>query len=262
MSSVALSGIAFSRASQVVLEHVTVSLEAGELVLLTGARGTGKSALLAIAAGLLRPDQGQVVIGGRNILTLQSSSLPYLRRNIGYLPAEPPFLEEETALENLMVALGVRGVDRRRAEGHARAVIEELGLSPHLARPVGQLSPAERRLCALARALCGPPPVVALDDPSVGLDDQDRARITGAVQRVLGQGSAVLCASSDPALVAALSATATRVLELSDGRILGAPAIRLVENIDSDDAIESVETTDVMPSVHIFPARQGSREAS
>ncbi len=263
MSSVALSGIALARASQPVLDHVTVSLEAGELVLLTGSRGAGKSSLLAIAAGLLRPDDGQVVIAGRSILTLQSASLPYLRRNIGYLPPEPPFLEEESTLENLMLALAVRGVDPVQAEGHARAVLEELGLTEQSHRLVADLSAPERRLCGLARALCGPPPVVVLDDPSAGLDANDRARIAEAVLRVVGQGSAVLCASSDPFLVAALAAPGARVLELAGGRIVGgAPAIRLVERADRADPIDTVETTDITPSADLFPARGGSREAS
>lgn len=251
MPSVGLSGIALSRARQRVLEHVTVAIEPGELVLLTGGRGAGKSSLLAVAAGVLRPDAGQVVLGGRSILALQSSSLPYLRRNIGFLPAEPPFVEEETALENVMLALGVRQVDVARAEAHAGAVLVELGLSPCAHRPAAELTAAERRLCALARALAGPPPVVVVDDPSVGLDAQDCGRIGLALERVCGQGSAVLCASSDADLVAALAARGARVLELSGGRIVGAPAIRLVD--------DSVEDTEITPSVMLFPQRSGNR---
>jgi ABC-type ATPase involved in cell division len=257
MPSLGLSGIALARARQPVLEHVTVSVEAGELVLLTGARGSGKSSLLAVAAGLLRPQEGQVVVGGRSIVALQRSSLPYLRRNIGHLAAEPSFLEEETVLENLMLALGVRAVSVARAESHARAVLEELGLSGCAPRGVAALSAAERRLCALGRALCGPPPVLVLDDPSVGLDPQDRARVEGALLRVVAQGSAVLCASSDPGLVAALSARGARVLELHGGRIVsGAPGIRLVGSIDT------LENTDVMPSSRLFPARDMVHGAS
>ena len=137
-----------------------------------------------------------------------------------------------------------------RARGHARAVLEELGLESLAQQPVARLSAGERRLCGLARALCGPPPVLLLDDPSAGLDDHDRARIAQTLRRVLNQGSAVLAACSDPALVSALHAQGARVLELEDGRIVGgAPAIRLVDTGDS------YETTDVIPSPQLFPER-------
>jgi ABC-type multidrug transport system ATPase subunit len=255
MPSVGLSGVALRRGHQVVLDHVTVSVDAGELVLLTGARGVGKSSLLAIAAGLLSPDAGQVMIGGRSIVALQNASLPYLRRNIGYLPSQPPFIEEETVSENVMLALGVRSVAVSAAAEHAGAALDELGLAGCAARRVAQLSAAERRLCGLARALCGPPPVLVLDDPSVGLDDEDRRRVAQALRRVVGQGSAVLCASSDPDLVAGLTALGARRVELADGRIVGgAPVIRLV--VSSDDDIDVSAT---LPDLAI---RGGEREAS
>jgi ABC-type multidrug transport system ATPase subunit len=254
MPSVGLSGVALQRARQVVLEHVTVSIDAGELVVLTGARGSGKSSLLAIAAGLLPPDTGQVMIGGRSIAALQSASLPYLRRNIGYLPAHPPFIEEETVAENVMLALGVRSVPLGAAAEQARSALDELGLTDCADRVLAQLSAAERRLCALARALCGPPPVLVLDDPSAGLDDGDRQRVAQALRRVVGQGSAVLCASSDPDLIAALTALGARRLELAGGRIVGgAPVIRLV--VDTDDDIDVSAT---LPDLAI---RGGEREA-
>jgi ABC-type multidrug transport system ATPase subunit len=254
MPSVDLSAVALRRARQVVLDHVTVSVDAGEIALLTGARGAGKSSLLAIAAGLLSPDAGQVMIGGRNIVALQSASLPYLRRNIGYLPAQPPFIEEETALENVMLALGVRSVSVGAAAEQARAALDELGLADCADRAVAQLSAAERRLCALARALCGPPPVLVLDDPSIGLDDDDRRRVAQAVRRTVDQGSAILCASSDPDLVAALTALGARRLELAGGRIVGgAPVIRLV--VDTDDDI------DVSATLPDRAIRGGEREA-
>jgi ABC-type ATPase involved in cell division len=238
MPSVGLAGIALRRAGQPVIEHVTVALESGELVVLTGARGAGKSSLLAVAAGALRPDAGEVVLGGRNITSLQSGSLPYLRRNIGYLTAEPPFVEEETALENVMLAAAVRGLSTRAARGKAEAALAELGLHACAGRAVARLSAAERRLCGLARALCGPPPVLVLDDPSAGLDADDTAAVARAIEGARRAGSAVFCASSDGDLLAMFTAAGARVLCLQDGRITGgAPAIRLVD-IDEDTQIE------------------------
>jgi ABC-type ATPase involved in cell division len=240
MPSVGLSGVALRRANQPVLEHVTVAVDAAEIVVLTGSRGTGKSSLLAVAAGALRPDAGQVVAGGRSILDLQRGSLPYLRRYIGYLPLHPPFLEEETPLENLMLALAVRGAAPGPAATLAAEALAELALEPAPQRPLARLSAAERRLVALARVLCGPPPVLVLDDPTAGIDGPDRLRVLRALERVRAHGSAILCASSDPDFVSALAGKGARVLELRGGRVLGGPpGIHLV---GSD---ESIEDTDV-----------------
>ena len=241
MPSVGLSGVALRRANQPVLEHVTLAVDAGEIVVVTGGRGSGKSSLLAVAAGLSRPDAGQVVAGGRSIVALQSGSLPYLRRYIGYLPVRPPFLEEEGPLENVMLALAVRGVDPERAAPLAQAALDELGLSLSPERPLAQLSTAERRLTALARTLCGPPPVLLLDDPSSGLDAPDRLRVVRALLRVRGLGSAILCASTDSELVGALAAEGARILELRAGRIVGGPP--LIHLVGTNDTIEN---TDIM----------------
>jgi ABC-type ATPase involved in cell division len=253
MPSVGLAGIALRRGLQPVIEHVTVAVEAGELVVLTGRRGAGKSSLLAIAAGALRPDAGEVVLGGRDITSLQSGSLPYLRRNIGYLTADPPFVDEESALENVMLAPAARGLSPAQARAQASAILNDLGLGACAQRAVARLSAAERRLCGLARALCGPPPVLVLDDPSAGLHPDDRLLAAQAIERARAAGSAVLCASNDAELIALHAARGARVLRLEDGRIAGgAPAIRLVD-VDED--------TDVTTTLLPFPSRSSVREA-
>jgi len=87
-----------------VVNGVSLSVEAGQVTLLRGGRGAGKSTLLAIAAAVIRPGAGRVFIAGRDILGLQSSSLPFVRRNVGYLPPEPPLVNDESAIENVMMA--------------------------------------------------------------------------------------------------------------------------------------------------------------
>jgi ABC-type ATPase involved in cell division len=253
MSSVGLAGIALRRGGQPVIEHVTLAVEAGEQVVLTGRRGAGKSSLLAVAAGTLRPDAGEVVLGGRDITALQSGSLPYLRRNIGYLTAEPPFLDHETVLENVMLAPAARGLSPARAREQASATLTELGLAACAHKVVRLLSAAERRLCALARALCGPPPVLVLDDPGAGLHPHDRALAAQGIENARAAGSAVLCASNDGDLIAHLAARGARVLCLEGGRITGgSPGIRLVE---------VVEDTEVSPALVAVPSRASVREA-
>jgi ABC-type multidrug transport system ATPase subunit len=249
MASVGLSGVGLRRANRPVIEHVTLSVGPSEIVVLTGGRGSGKSSLLAVAAGMLRPDTGEVVAGGRRIIALQSASLPGLRRYIGYLPARPPFIEEETPLENLMLALAVRGIEPDGAACLAGATLKELGLSPS-PRPLAQLSAAERRLIALGRVLCGPPPVLLLDDPTQGLDAPDRLRVLNALLRVRDLGSAILWAITDPDLARTLAERGARVLELRAGRIVGGPpAVHLVA---AEATTENTEVTPVSQAASPF----------
>ena len=111
-----LLDVSCARHGRNVVNGVSLSVEAGQVTLLRGGRGAGKSTLLGIAAAVIRPGAGSVFIAGRDILGLQSSSLPFVRRNVGYLPPEPPLVNGESAIENVMMALAVRG----EAIGNAR----------------------------------------------------------------------------------------------------------------------------------------------
>ena len=84
-----LEEVSCVRRGRRVLDRVSLSVHAGELAVVMGARGAGKSTLLALAAAALRPSAGAIYLGGRNVHRLQSRSLPYVRRNIGYLAADP-----------------------------------------------------------------------------------------------------------------------------------------------------------------------------
>ena len=84
-----LEDVSCARRGRQVLDRVSLSVRAGDLVVVEGGRGAGKSTLLAVAAAALAPPRGAVYIGGRNVQALQRTSLPYVRRNIGYLAADP-----------------------------------------------------------------------------------------------------------------------------------------------------------------------------
>jgi ABC-type ATPase involved in cell division len=224
-----LEGVKLSRGGASALDHVTLAAAGGEIVVVTGPRGAGKSSLLAVAAAALRPQAGAVWVGARNIVELQASSLPYVRQNVGYLPPDPPFVRDETALTNVALALAVRGLPPSSAEREARERLEELGVGACASRAVASLSTPERQLVAVARALAGPPPVLVLDEPSAGLDADDRARLWGALSRIRDVGTAVLCGTSDAAVILALEDLGARVVRLEQGRVLtGAPTMSLV----------------------------------
>jgi ABC-type multidrug transport system ATPase subunit len=221
MISIGFSGVSLQRGGRTLLARAHLALGPGELCVVTGARGAGKSLLLATAAGAVPPSEGSVFIAGRDLGALQSSARPYVRRNIGYLPPEPPLVREETALENVMLALGVRGFGPAEAEHIALRALADLGAEACARQAVKLLSVGERRLVALARALAGPPPIAIVDEPTAGLGDDDRARVAEALLATRAAGAAVLCASNDGLLLEALAAQGGRLLYLRNAGLEG-----------------------------------------
>ena len=223
-----LEGVSYLRAGSPALGDVTLGVSRGELVVVHGPTGSGKSSLLAVAAGVRAPNSGAVWIADRNIAGLQASSLPYVRRNVGYLPPSPLLIPDETVLENIMLALAVRGEPIDSAEADARETLAMVADSAWENRLARSLSTGQQRLVALARALVGPPPLVVVDEPASGMGGDDREGIARALVWARERGCAVLCATSDPSFAEMLVDAGGRQVHLEGGRITGAPAIGLV----------------------------------
>jgi ABC-type ATPase involved in cell division len=228
-----LEGVSILRQGSPALENITIGVAGAELVVLLGSSGSGKSSLLQVMAGVRAPDSGAVWIAEHNIVGLQASSLPYVRRNIGYLPPEPLHIPDETVLENIMLALAVRGQDIESAEADAREILAMVGDSVWEARQVRHLSTGQQRLVALARALVGPPPLLILDEPAAGLGGEEREAVKSALLWARDQGCAVLCATADASFSESLVEAGARQVRLADGRIVGAPAIGLVPTLSA-----------------------------
>ncbi|MCG5055103.1 MAG: ATP-binding cassette domain-containing protein [Myxococcales bacterium] len=224
-----LEDVSLLRQGRSVVDRICFSMGPGELLMLCGGRGAGKSTLMAIAASACRPNAGRVLIAGRDILGLQAGSLPFVRRNIGYLPPEPPLVLDETACENVMLALAVRGASPPQAEEGARKALREIGVCDEAVQsPVAELSWGERRLVAVARALVGAPPLVVLDEPAAGLSEADREALARGIDGARAAGAAVLCATADPAFASQLARRGARTLALEAGRLVGAPRMTLL----------------------------------
>jgi ABC-type ATPase involved in cell division len=227
-----LDGVCFARGGKTVLDQVTLAVNTAELVVVEGARAAGKSVLLAIAAARLSPDAGAVWISDRNLGDLQRSSLPLVRRNIAYLPPAAPLLEGDSVLENVMLPLAVRGWEVDASETGALRALFMLGLDDRRGARVRSLSAGERQLVALARALAGAPPLLILDEPVAGLGAEDRERVVTTLAAVRGDGSAILCATSDSAFAQALAHRSARRVLLAEGRLSGGlPGISLVPRL-------------------------------
>jgi ABC-type ATPase involved in cell division len=223
-----LEGIGCLRNGNAVLDGVTFGVSSGELVVLEGSPASGKSTLLEVAATIRQPERGAMWFAGRNTTALQKTSLPFVRRNIGYYVADALLVEEDTALANVMAALAVRGERLAAAEEGARGALALVRAGDLANRPVASLSSGQKRMVALARTLAGPPPLVVADEPAALLGDEARTVVVAALAAARDAGSAVLVATADSPLANAFVAASGRRIHLADGRVVGAPAVELV----------------------------------
>ena len=136
-----------------ILRGCSLTIHAGETVALIGPSGSGKSTLLHSAGLLEKPDQGQVLIGGRDAMLLDDAERTALRRRtIGFVYQFHHLLPEFSALENIVLPQMIAGVGRKDAEHRARDLLEKIGLSARADNRPGKLSGGEQQRVAIARA--------------------------------------------------------------------------------------------------------------
>lgn len=197
-------GVARRFGRMVALARLDARLEPGLLTVVTGPSGSGKSTLLALLAGLDLPDEGDVLVDGLSLVTLDREERAAFRRDrvavVGQSPGLSGFL---TGRENVELALALSGEDRLAAHERAGDALALVGLAEHGDRPVDRLSGGERERVALARAIAAAPAVLLADEPTARLD----LGTTIAVGELLADlarehGTTVVCATHDPALIA------------------------------------------------------------
>jgi ABC-type ATPase involved in cell division len=207
---------------QVVLDAVSAEARAGELVVIEGSRGAGKTTLMEVMAARRRPDGGQVWIAGHDVTTLQRDSLPFVRRNIGVAAVAPRFLPGLDVLENVMLPLYARAESMEWAREAALRALGKVGIAGLAMRDPATLSGSARRLAGIARALAGAPPLLLLDDPSASLVPADSGAVLSALLGSVESGAAAICVSSDGAFTAAAVRAGARRLHIEAGRLLPA----------------------------------------
>lgn len=196
------------------LDGATFEIGTGVTGLL-GPNGAGKTTLLRILATVAAPDSGTVSVFGRN--PASPAERTEIRRRLGYLPQDPGFQRGFSVFEFIdYVAILKEMTNRRRRHDEVRRVIEAVDLTSVSGKRVRALSGGMRRRTALAAALLGEPQMLVLDEPTAGLDPEQRLRFRDLVSRA-GEGRAVLLSTHQTEDVAALCQD---VVVLDRGRVL------------------------------------------
>ncbi|HEV2088346.1 MAG TPA: ABC transporter ATP-binding protein [Cryptosporangiaceae bacterium] len=173
-----------------VLSDVNFSLEPGVTGLL-GPNGAGKTTLIRMLATVLAPDSGKLRLLGRNPQSADDRLA--IRRQLGYMPQEPGFYRHFTAFEFVdYVAILKEMTDRRVRHDEVRRVLDRVGLADVAQRKIRKLSGGMRRRVALAQALLGDPELLILDEPTAGLDPEQRLRFREIVSSCVGRQTVVL----------------------------------------------------------------------
>jgi ABC-type lipoprotein export system ATPase subunit len=229
LQSVAKSYRRGLRESQV-LRDASLEVQAGSLVSVYGARNSGKTTLLKLAAGFETPDRGQVVFDGVDLAAMSEREQARIHRGqIGWVEREGPHTPELTVGDYVALPL-YRELDRRSAHRRAHEALAGYGIDEHAGDHWEDLSESARILAAIAQAMVRRPRLLIADDPTAGLGIIDRERVCAVLRSAADDhGLGVLMAVPDmPAML-----QAHQVLLLSRGRLL-APAERLASGGGDD----------------------------
>ena len=183
------------------LRDVSLCVERGEFVFLTGSSGAGKTSLLRLLFAAQKPAAGQVLVSGRNLSRLSASQVPQLRREIGVIFQDFKLLPDRTVFENVAVTLEIAGASRREIRARVWSILKRLGLGHRLDHRPRALSGGEQQRVAIARALVNDPPLVLADEPTGNLDPDLARDIMGIIADAHARGTTVVVATHDPTLI-------------------------------------------------------------
>jgi cell division transport system ATP-binding protein len=199
------------------LHDVSIALQKGEFVFLTGSSGAGKTTLLKLLFSAERPSEGQILVLGRNIARLRERAVPALRRRIGVVFQDFKLLNRLTIEDNVALALEVVGVPRREARARAFRMLKQVGLQHRRYHHPLSLSGGEQQRVAIARALVNEPEILLADEPTGNLDGDLTLEVMDLIASATTRGTTVIVATHNLSLI---DRYGKRTIRLEGGRIV------------------------------------------
>ena len=197
--------------ANVALDRVSFSVKSGEIAGFLGPNGAGKTTTMNIITGYLSSTSGTVTIDGYDILEQPTEA----KKRIGYLPEVPPLYPDMTVNEYLSFIYELKGATQSR-EGHFNEICDLTGISSVRGRLIRNLSKGYRQRVGIAQTLVGNPPVLILDEPTVGLDPKQIIEIRSLIKK-LGKKHTVILSSH---ILSEVQAVCDRIIVLNNGRLV------------------------------------------
>ncbi len=202
------------------LKQVSLEAQFGEMVYIVGPSGSGKTTLLSVLSGILRPNEGKVLVEGIDIWGLKTDQLADFRLGkIGFVFQDFHLFPRLTTAENAAIPLILRKKDWDESIGEAEKYLDIVGLKDRADLPPVKLSGGEQQRVAIARALSSQPDILIMDEPTASLDGDTGHEILSFVHKnVLNQNRCIIVVTHDDRI----NEFATRILNMVDGKLSGA----------------------------------------
>lgn len=199
------------------LDNINLMISAGEFVCLVGPSGAGKSTLIRLLIREEKPDTGQIIVAGKNIVELKPKELPYYRRKIGVIFQDFKLLPQKTVYENISFALEVCEVPDAEIKQKLPKILELVGLTQKTNNYPDELSGGEAQRVAIARALVHSPKILIADEPTGNLDPTNAWEITQLLIKINQAGTLVIFTTHNKSIVDRIK---KRVIAMKQGKIV------------------------------------------
>ena len=208
---ISVEGVTKRYGSIVAVDRASFEVARGEVVGFLGPNGAGKTTTMRMLTGTLQPDEGTIRFDGRPI----SDDLTAAKTRVGYLPEANPLYDDMLVCEFLEYVARLRGMDEAAGRAGIERVVEETGLEEVFFRPISEISKGFRQRTGMAGAILHEPEILVLDEPTEGLDPNQRVEIRKLVNSLGGDRTVILSTH----VMQEVEATCDRLLIISKGAI-------------------------------------------
>ena len=198
------------------LDNVSFNIKKGEFVFVVGPSGAGKTTVLKLLLGEIKPTSGEVIFDGQVVSRIKKGKIPELRQNIGVVFQDFKLLREKTISENLDVALAIKKVDQKEWATRRKEVLKLVGLLSRSELFPAQLSGGELQRVAIARALIVDPKIIFADEPTGNLDWETGEIIMELLDKINKTGKTIVVTSHNLEIIKRMK---KRVIKLKDGKV-------------------------------------------
>ena len=219
----------YSPQGPLVLDDVSVTIEAGEFVFIVGKSGSGKSTLIKLLTCEVQPISGEISIDGLKLNHIRPGLIPYLRRSIGMVFQDFRLLSTLSVYDNVAFAMEILGESRRRIRRQVSMVLSTVGLRSREKSKPNELSGGEQQRVGIARAMVNNPGLIVADEPTGNLDPSNSESIMALLEEINHNGTTVIVCTHDRDLVNRMQ---RRVIEISGGRLVRDENSALYSHLD------------------------------
>jgi len=246
------------------VDDISFTVEKGEILGFLGPNAAGKTTTMRIITGYMPASTGSVRVAGFDVFTNDLD----VKKRIGYLPENPPLYMDMQVIEYLRFAAAIKGVNRKSVESEVKRVADKLSISSVLFKCIGTLSKGYKQRVGFAQAILNDPPVLLLDEPTIGLDPKQIIEVRELIKSFSPDHTVILSTHILPEV----SMTCNRVIIINEGKLVavdtpenltarlkGSESIHLKVEGPVDDIMNTLKQIPNVTAVSVAPARAAKK---